>query len=102
MKNSNNTITQSGIKKPAPFNAPLSDAPVSRAEIERRERKNRRLKNLGVNPTKIDNDEGGESENPYVVQAMVYIARDEDVPPWLLENIKKYDARHSKAITRVE
>ncbi len=71
---------------------------MSRAEIERRERKNRRLKNLGVNPTKIVDDEGGESENPYVVQTMVYIARDDDVPLELLEKIKKYDAEHSKAL----
>lgn len=79
--------TQSGITKPAPFIAPCSDVPVSGEELARRERKYRRLQSIGVNPTRIV-DEDGESENPYRVQAMVYISRDEEVPRELVEKMK--------------
>ena len=86
---------QMRMKKPAPFFAPQSKIPLTRADLDRRERKNRRLRNIGVNPTKIV-DEEGESENPYRVQAMIYIYRDEEVPLELLEKIKKYDAEHKR------
>jgi len=88
---------QKGIKKPAPFIAPYSNTPVSKAELERRKRKNRRLRNIGINPTKIV-DEEGEAENPYRVQAMIYISRDEEVPKELLEKIKEYDVELKKRL----
>lgn len=86
-----NSNDQYDVRKPTPFMAPFSNVPVTKNDLERRERKNQRLKNIGVNPKRIDGDE---SENPYRVQAMTYINRDEDVPRELIGRIKEYDIRH--------
>ncbi len=88
----NNTLKSPKNKKPAPFIAPGSEIPVTPEELERRKRKRQRLEKLGIDPTKIVDD--GESENPYLVEAMVYISQDKDVPEEILRKIKQYDEEH--------
>lgn len=96
--NNKNNIEQSSIKKPSPYIAPYSDIAVTKEELERRKRRYYRLKKIGVNPTIIvdaDNDNTTEKENPYRIEAMILINRDEDVPEELLKKIKKYDMEHN-------
>ena len=88
---------QQSVKKPKPYIAPYSDIPVTKEELEKRQRKYYRLKKIGVNPTLIVEDGNGEAEteNPYRIQAMIMINRDEEVPDELIEQIKKYDMEHN-------
>ena len=77
-------------KKLPPVNAPYSNVPVTNQELKKRKRKYDRLKALGVDPT-LFVCENEESENPYLIQAMVIINQDRDVPLELIEKIKEYD-----------
>ena len=72
-----------------PFIASNATQPSS-DEIARRKRKYDRLISIGVDPTLLSSDEP-EKENPYIIEAMVLINEDKDVPPELLEKIKKYN-----------
>ena len=92
----NNNQKQQSVKKPAPYIAPYSDVPVTKEELEKRKRKYFQLKKVGVNPTLIvDDNEDKEEENPYRIQAMILINRDEEVPEELIKQIQKYDKEHN-------
>lgn len=90
-----NNNEKRNTSKPEPFYAPYSDVPITNEEIEKRKRKYYRLKVIGVDPNIIIDDENIESENPYIVEAMIIINRDKDVPPELIEKVKKYDLDHN-------
>ncbi|MBO4396490.1 MAG: hypothetical protein J5819_09115 [Eubacterium sp.] len=72
-----------------PFIAPNAKAP-SKEELARRKRKYYRLLSIGVDPTLLV-DEESERENPYIIEAMVLINEDKDVPPELLEKINRFN-----------
>ncbi len=81
-------------KKPAPVHAPYSNIPVTNEELNKRKRKYQRLEQLGVDPTLLV-EINEESENPYIVKAMVLINQDKDVPKELLDKIQKYNSQRN-------
>ena len=82
--------------KPQPYIAPYSDVPLTKEDLDKRQRKYYRLKKIGVNPTVIvDDSEDGEIENPYRIEAMILINRDEEVSDELLKKIQQYDKEHN-------
>ena len=81
-----------GLNKPEPYIAPYSDIPLTRKELDRRERQYRRLRQIGVYSIL---DEDVEIDNPYRIQAMIIINRDENVPEELIEKIKQFDKEYN-------
>lgn len=82
-------------KKLPPFIAPGAKALASNKEIEKRLVRIKRAKEIGQDLTRVD-AENFETENPYRVQALVYIMNDQEVPDELKEKIKRFDAEYNK------
>lgn len=81
------------IKKPStPVNAPHSNIPVTQEEIEKRKERMIRAEEIGASITKFD---GEETENPYRVQALIYIMQDKEVPEDLKKKIKEFDKKYN-------
>lgn len=86
------TSNTKNIKKPTPFYAVGSTTPISKEEMERRRIRYQRLMKLGINPTKITQDDSCEEhENPYRVEIMVLINQDKEIPQELIEKMRAYD-----------
>lgn len=79
-------------KKPDPFIAYGSTEPVSKEEIEKRQRIIERAEKLGIKVTYLDSEH--EYENPYKVEALVYIMNDESVPEDLIKKIEEFEENH--------
>lgn len=75
-------------KKPKPFIAPGSEVALTKEEMEKRKRKIKRLEQINENYSRITEDE---FENPYRIQALALIAKDEDIPEELLKQIKEFE-----------
>lgn len=84
------------IKIPAPFIAPGSTVKPTIKEINARKEKIRRAEEIGASITKVD--EADTIENPYRIQALIYINRGEEVPEKLKKQIEKFDAKYSKNV----
>lgn len=80
--------------KPAPFIAFGSTEPISKEEIEKRKRIIERAEKLGIKVTSLDTEL--EYENPYKVEALVYIMNDEPVPDELIMKIKEFEESYKK------
>lgn len=91
------------IKKPVltPFIAPGSTTAVTNKELEKRRRKIQRAEALGISLTKVHNNEN-EYENPYKVEALMYILNDKDVPKDLQRKIELFDEQHKTKINNVK
>lgn len=81
-------------KVPEPFIAPGSEVKPTQEEIEKRKLKMKRAEEIGACFTKIDEEQ--EFENPYRVEALIYINKGKEVPLDLKLKIKKYDEMHMK------
>ena len=82
------------IKIPStPVIAPYSDIPVTEEEIRKRQVRLKRLEEIGASCTKFDGE--NETENPYRVQAMLYIMQDKEVPEDLKKKIKEFDKKYN-------
>lgn len=76
------------------FIAPYSEAAPTKEELDRRSRQYDRLMALGINPTLIDDTQvDREREDPYVIQAMLLINQDKDVPEELAQKVRKYNQK---------
>ena len=82
--------------KPEPFIAFGSEEPISSDEIEKRKRVIDRAEKLGIKVTSLDTEL--EYENPYKVEALVYIMKDEPVPEELVKKIQEFEERHKKNV----
>lgn len=80
-------------EKPAPFIAIGSTEPVSKEEVEKRRRIIERAEKLGIKVTSLDSEH--EYENPYKVEALVYIINDEPVPEELIKKIQDFEEKHT-------
>lgn len=80
--------------KPAPFIAFGSTEPISKEEIEKRKRIIERAEKLGIKVTSLDTEL--EYENPYKVEALVYIMADKPVPEELIKKIQEFEESHKK------
>lgn len=89
----NNTVKNNN--KPSPFIAPGAKAMASREEIVKKLNRIEKAKEIGQDITKVD-IEDNEIENPYRVEALMYIINDQDVPQELKEKIKQFDLDISK------
>ena len=96
----NKKIKESNNNRPKPFIAPGSNVAITRQEIEKREKRIARLEAIGQSVTKVTEEE--ECENPYRVEALIYIMNDEDVPEELLEKIRKFDEKYKKKVMAKE
>ena len=65
--------------------------PLPQEELDNRRVRNERLKAIGVNPYQFD---GPDDNNPYRMEAMMLILRDEEIPMELYEKIREYDEKH--------
>lgn len=74
-------------------NAPYSDIPVTEEEIRKRQVRLKLLEEIGASCTKFDG--GNETENPYRVQALIYIMQDKEVPEDLKKKIKEFDKKYN-------
>lgn len=83
-------------KKPAPFIAFGSTEPISKEEVEKRKRVIERAEKLGIKVTSLDTEL--EYENPYKVEALVYIMDDEPVPEELIKKIQEFEEIHKENI----
>lgn len=79
-------------EKPEPFIAIGSTEPVSKEEIEKRKRVIERAEQLGIKVTSLDAEH--EYENPYKVEALIYIMNDEPVPEDLVKKIEEFEEKH--------
>lgn len=77
------------IKIPAPFIAPGSTVKPTIKEINARKEKIMQAEEAGASITKIDDNNS--VENPYKIQALIYINRGEEVPEKLNNRLKKLD-----------
>lgn len=82
-------------KKPKPFIAPGAKESASKEEIEKRLKRVQRAKEIGQDITRVDSI-NCETENPYRVQALLYIMNDQEVPQDLREKIKEFDIKYNK------
>ena len=94
IKETNNTIEKK--EKPAPFIAFGSTEPILKKEVEKRKRIIERAEKLGINVTSLDMEQ--EYENPYKVEALVYIINDQVVPKELIEKIQEFEEKHKSDI----
>ncbi len=78
--------------KPEPFIAIGSTEPVSKEEIEKRKRIIEQAEKLGIKVTTLDVEH--EYENPYKVEALIYIMDDEPVPEELIRKIQEFEEIH--------
>ena len=83
-------------EKPAPFIAYGSKEPISKEEVEKRKRVIERAEKLGIKVTSLDTE--CEFENPYKVQALVYIMNDEPVPEDLIQKINDFEEIHKNNV----
>ena len=83
-------------EKPAPFIAFGSTEPISKEEIEKRKRIIERAEKLGIKVTSLDTEL--EYENPYKVEALVYIMDDKPVPEELIKKIAEFEESHKKNV----
>lgn len=83
------------INKPIPFIAFGSSEPVTPEEIEKRKRIIERAEELGINITGVDTE--NEYENPYKVEALIYIMDDKNVPEDLIKKIQEFEMTHEKS-----
>lgn len=83
-----NTVVNN--QKPAPFIAPGAKELATKEEIEKRLKRIKKAKEIGQDLTRVD-FEKSEIENPYRVQALLYIMNDQEVPQDLKERIKEFD-----------
>lgn len=83
-------------KKPAPFIAYGSTESVSKEEIEKRQRVIERAEKLGIKVTSLDSEH--QYENPYKVEALVYIMNDEPVPEELIKKIEEFEENYKKEV----
>ncbi len=86
-------------KKPEPFIAPGAKELASKEEIEKRLRRIKRAKEIGQDLTRVDS-ENCETENPYRVQALLYIMKDQEVPQDLKEKIKEFDVKYNNKLSK--
>lgn len=90
----NNESKQDTEKKPStPFIAPGSLEEVTQEELEKRNRRIARAEALGINIARVTFDKkyNDEYENPYEVEALLYILNDMDVPEEVIQKMKEYD-----------
>ena len=66
-----------------------SGVALTKEDMEKRKRKIKRLEQINENYSRITEDE---FENPYRIQALALIAKDEDIPEELLKQIKEFEA----------
>ena len=71
-----------------PIIPPHSLEPVTEEELARRKRQYNRLLDLGIDPTLVT--EGNEKEDPFVLQALILINQDKEVPPELAQKVREY------------
>lgn len=81
-------------EKPEPFIAFGSMEPVSKEEVEKRKRIIERAEKLGIKVTSLDAEH--EYENPYKVEALIYIMKDEPVPEELVKKIQEFEEAYKK------
>lgn len=94
MKEYKNTVDTR--TKPAPFIAFGSTEPISKEEVEKRKRIIERAEKLGIKVTSLDTEL--EYENPYKVEALVYIMDDKPVPDELIKKIQDFEEIHKKNV----
>lgn len=87
-------------KKPSPFRAPGFKELASKEEIEKRLTRIKRAKEIGQDLTRVDS-KNCEIENPYRVQALLYIMQDKEVPQELKDKIKKFDEQNNYKIRNI-
>ena len=88
MKNEvNNRVVK--LDKPAPFIAFGSTEQISNEEIEKRKRVIERAEKLGIHVTSLDVEV--EYENPYKVEALIYIWEDKEVPEDIIKKMKEFE-----------
>lgn len=80
--------------KPAPFIAFGSTEPISDEEIEKRKRIIERAEKLGIHVTSLDTEV--EYENPYKLEALVFIWDDKPVPEELMKKIEEFESSHKQ------
>ena len=101
MKNKNMENEKSINNRIPPFIDPHSEDTPTKEELDRRSRQYDRLMALGIDSTLIDDTQvGREIENPYVIQAMILINQDKDVPEELAQKIKKYNQKKRKHVKK--
>ena len=94
MKEYKNSIEKK--TKPAPFIAFGSAEPISKEEVEKRKRIIERAEKLGIKVTSLDTEL--ENENPYTVEALIYIMEDKPVPEELVKKIQDFEEKHKKNV----
>ena len=93
MKKEFETVTEK-TNRPIPFIAFGSSEPVTLEEIEKRKRIIERAEELGINITGVDTEK--EYENPYKVEALIYIMDDKQIPEELIKKIQEFEEQHEE------
>ena len=78
-----------------PFNISQDKLEITPTEFARRKRKYHRLEKLGIDPTLVEDDKYSVFDNPYLIEAMVYIADDKDVPEEVVKKIEEFNKEHN-------
>ena len=82
-----------------PFIALGSDISVTQEEVNKRIKRIERAEELGIDLTSVDTNTSNAYEeytNPYEIEALSFIMRDQEIPEELKHKFKKFEEKHCR------